>query len=134
MKKIILIILFISFRFSLNAQTVSNDFANTINDVFAGVDLNRVPHHLLTDYALEFVDIRAYNGVNTANNYVHKGNYTSAYNTLLMARTNANVQDLIHPNEFENNWKRARVTYTIALSGLYYKYSRIRENAHPNVA
>ncbi|MFY8186842.1 MAG: hypothetical protein ACOVLC_02670, partial [Flavobacterium sp.] len=48
------------------------------------------------------------------------------------ARTNANVQDLIHPNEFENNWKRARTPYTIALSGLYYKYSRIRENAYPD--
>lgn len=45
MKKIILLILFISFafRFSLNAQTVSNDFAKTMNDVFAEVDLNRVP-------------------------------------------------------------------------------------------
>lgn len=41
---------------ALQAQTVSNDFKNTINDVFAGVDLNRVPHHLLTDYAMEFVD------------------------------------------------------------------------------
>ncbi len=39
--------------FSLNAQTVSHDFKNTINGVFAGVDLNRVPHHLLTDYAME---------------------------------------------------------------------------------
>lgn len=132
MKNIFLLILFIAFRFSLHAQTVSNDFANTMKDVFAGVDLNLVPHHLLTDYALEFVDIKSYNGVNTANNYVHKGIYTSAYNTLLMARTNANVQGLIHPNEFENNWKRARVPYTIALSGLYYKYSRIRENAYPD--
>jgi hypothetical protein len=124
--------IFLIFNSHLIAQTVSNNFANTMNDVFAGIDLNRVPHHLLTDYALEFVDIRSYNGVNTANNYVHKGIYTSAYNTLLMARTNANVQGLIHPNEFENNWNRARVPYTIALSGLYYKYSRIRENAYPD--
>jgi hypothetical protein len=126
------LIAFISFITRLNAQTVSDNFANTMNDVFAGVDLNRVPHHLLTDYAMEFVDIRSYNGVNTANNYVHKGIYTSAYNTLLMARTKTNVADLIHPNQFESNWKAARIPYTIALSGLYYKYSRIRENAHPN--
>ena len=43
-----------------NAQTVSTDYANTVNSIFAGVDLNRVPHHLLTDYAMEFVDVAAY--------------------------------------------------------------------------
>jgi hypothetical protein len=127
-----LLLTLISFGSHLNAQTVSNNFANTINDVFEGVDLNRVPYHLLTDYAMEFVDIRSYNGVNTANNYVHKGIYTSAYNTLLMARTKTIVPELVHPNQFETNWKTARAPYTIALSGLYYKYSRIRENANPN--
>ncbi|GLB53180.1 hypothetical protein NBRC110019_22200 [Neptunitalea chrysea] len=98
-----------------------------MNDVFAGVDLNRVPHHLLTDYAMEFVDIRSYNGVNTANNFVHKDIYTSAYNTLLMARTKTNVPDLVNPNLFESNWKAARIPYTIALSGIYYQYSSIQK-------
>ena len=81
---------------------------------------------------MEFVDLRSYNGVNTANNYVHKGIYTSAYNTLLMARTKMNIADLVHPDQFESNWNVSREPYTIALSGLYYKYSRIREDAHPN--
>ncbi len=122
----------LSLSLGLNAQTVSHDFKNTINGVFAGVDLNRVPHHLLTDYAMEFVDIRSYNGVVNDTNYVHKGIYTSGYNTLLMARTQTNVADLVHPDQFHNNWKAARAPYTIALSGLYFKYSRIREDAHPN--
>lgn len=123
---------FLGLTFNLNAQTVSHDFKNTINDVFAGVDLTKVPHHLLTDYAMEFVDIRSYNGVATDTNYVHKGIYTSCYNTLLMARTQTNVTDLVHPDQFENNWKAARAPYTIALSGLYYKYARLREDAYPN--
>lgn len=117
---------------TLQAQTVSNDFKNTINDAFAGVDLNRVPHHLLTDYAMEFVDLKSYDGILTDNNYVHKGVYTAGYNTLLMARTQANVDGLIHPGQFHTNWETARQPYTIALSGFYYKYSRLRENAHPN--
>lgn len=123
---------FLGLTFNLKAQTVSHDFKNTINDVFAGVDLTKVPHHLLTDYAMEFVDIRSYNGVATDTNYVHKGIYTSGYNTLLMARTQTNVTDLVHPDQFENNWKAARAPYTIALSGLYYKYARLREDAYPN--
>jgi hypothetical protein len=118
--------------FSLNAQNVSQEFKNTINDAFSGVDLTKVPHHLLLDYAMEFVDIRSYTGVANDTNYVHKGIYTSAYNTLLMARTQTNVTDLIHPDLFENNWNAHRKPYTIALSGLYYKYSRLRENAYPS--
>lgn len=117
---------------TLQAQTVSNDFKNTINNSFAGLDLNRVPHHLLTDYAIEFVNLESYNGVLTENNYVHKGIYTAGYNTLLMARTRSNVDGLIHPDQFHSNWEAARQPYTIVLSGFYYKYSRIRENAHPN--
>ncbi|WP_299126758.1 hypothetical protein [uncultured Winogradskyella sp.] len=114
------------------AQTVSHDYKNTINDVFAGVDLTKVPHHLLLDYAMEFVDIRSYNGVASDTNYVHKGIYTSGYNTLLMARTQTNVTDLIDPNVFEANWQAERLPYTIAISGLYYKYSRLREDAYPD--
>lgn len=95
----------LSLSFGLNAQTVSNDFKNTINDVFAGVDLTKVPHHLLLDYAMEFVDIRSYNGVATDTNYVHKGIYTAGYNTLLMARTQTSVRDLVHPNQFNANWE-----------------------------
>lgn len=116
----------------LNAQTVSHDFKNTINDVFAGVDLTKVPHHLLLDYAMEFVDIRSYNGVANDTNYVHKGIYTSGYNTLLMARTQTNVADLVDPDQLEIDWQKERKPYTIALSGLYYKYSRLRENAYPD--
>jgi len=128
----IFIFVTLSLCITLQAQTVSNEFKNTINNAFAGLDLNRVPHHLLTDYAMEFVNLESYNGVLTDNNYVHKGIYTAGYNTLLMARTRPNVNGLVHPDQFHANWEATRQPYTIALSGFYYKYSRIRENAHPN--
>ncbi|MGJ8551190.1 hypothetical protein [Winogradskyella wichelsiae] len=124
---------FAAFCLPLNAQTVSDDFKNTMNSVFAGMDLNKVPHHLLLDYALEFVDIRSYKGVATDTNYVHKGIYTAGYNTLLMARTKTTVPDLVHPDIFESNWKAARTPYTIALSGFYYKYARLRQDSNPEL-
>lgn len=117
----------------IQSQTVSNDYKNTINQVFSGVDLNKVPHHLLSDYAMEFVDLSAYNGTNTANNFVHKGIFASGYKTLLMARTQTNVPDLVNPNSFYNKWDKARKPYTIALSGLYYKYSSLRADANPDL-
>ncbi len=117
--------------FLSDAQTVSTDYANTVNSIFSGLDLNRVPHHLLTDYAMEFVDLKGYNGVATDSNFVQKGTYTAIYNTLLMSRTNTDVTSLVHPNTYEDNWQDAREAYTISLSGLYYKYSRLRESVNP---
>jgi hypothetical protein len=72
---------------ALKAQNISTEFADKINSVFEGVDLNRVPHHLLTDYAMEFVDLAAYNGVLRDTTYIQKGTFTAAYNTLLMSPT-----------------------------------------------
>ena len=126
------LLLLLAMGLNLKAQNVRTEYADKINEVFAGVDLSRVPHHLLTDYAMEFVDLKAYNGVENDSNYVSKGIYRSAYNTLLMARTQTNVADLIRPNQFYNNWQDKREAYTIALSGLYYKYSSFREDAHPD--
>ena len=50
----------ICFCIDLNAQTVSHNFKNKMNDVFAGIDLNKVPHDLLLDYAMEFLDVEAF--------------------------------------------------------------------------
>jgi hypothetical protein len=115
----------------LKAQNVSTEFADKINSVFEGIDLNRVPHHLLTDYAMEFVDLAAYDGVLRDTTYIQKGTYSAAYNTLLMSRTKRDVPDLVSPDAFYYAWQSARAPYTIALSGLYYEYSRFRESAHP---
>jgi hypothetical protein len=48
--------LILLFCISLNAmaqQNVSTDYANQINAVFSGINLNAVPHGLLKDYAME---------------------------------------------------------------------------------
>lgn len=126
----ILLCLLLLFTTLGQAQTVSHEFKNTINDVFAGMDLTKVPHHLLTDYAMEYIDLRSYNGVATDTNYVHKGVLTAGYNTLLMARTQTSVPGLVHPDQFHADWKVERQPYTIAVSGLYFKYSRLRESAY----
>ena len=114
------------------AQTVNTEWATKINQTFAGIDKNKVPHSLLRDYAMEFTNLAAYNGVLTDTSYVSKGTLTSIYNTLLMARVKTNVTGLVSPNSFKQNWKNLRQKNTIVLSGLYYKYSQFKANAHPN--
>lgn len=75
----------------IHSQTVSTDYATQINSVFANVDKSKVPHKLLVDYAMEFAELSAYNGVLTPENIVNRGHYTNIYNTLLMARVQTNV-------------------------------------------
>ena len=57
---------------------------------------------------------------------------TGIYNTLLMARVNANVTGLVNPTIFKNNWDNLRQTNKIVLSGLYYKYNEFKPNAPNN--
>ncbi len=114
------------------AQTVNTEWATKINQTFAGIDKNKVPHSLLRDYAMEFTDLAAYNGMLTDTSYVSKGTLTSIYNTLLMARVKTNVTGLVSPSLFKQNWNNLRQKNAIVLSGLYYKYSQFKSNAYPN--
>lgn len=52
----------------LTAQNqVDTQWANDVNTVFANLDKNKVPHRVLLDYAMEFIDVPTYNGVVTTN-------------------------------------------------------------------
>ena len=74
--------------FIVHAQSqTSTEYATHINAVFANLDISKVPHKLLVDYAMEFAELSAFNGVSLSNsNMLHRGSYTEVYNTLLMAR------------------------------------------------
>jgi hypothetical protein len=58
----VLLILCLCFGFNVKAQTINTEWATKINQTFAGIDKNRVPHSLLRDYAMEFIDLSIYNG------------------------------------------------------------------------
>jgi hypothetical protein len=116
----------------MGAQTVNTDYATQINSTFANLDKSKVPNKLLIDYAMEFEELSGFSGTMTADNILHRGNYTGIYNTLLMARVQAGVPGLVNPTTFRSNWESLRAPDKIVLSGLYYKYSQFKPNASPN--
>jgi hypothetical protein len=116
----------------VTAQTISTDYATQINSTFANLNKTRIPHKLLVDYAMEFEELSNFNGVLTSKNITNKGTYTGIYNTLLMARVNANVTGLVNPTIFKTNWDNLRQANKIVLSGLYYKYNEFKPNAPNN--
>jgi hypothetical protein len=125
-KSIFISALFI-FSVSLTAQTVNTNYQTQINTAFAGVDMSKIPHKLLVDYAMEFTELSAYNGTLTSDNLTHRGHYTDIYNTLLMARVQTGVTGLISPTTFRTNWDNLRQPNKIVLSGLYYKYNKFKD-------
>lgn len=129
MKSFRILILLLSISFTTFGQSVSNDYANQINAAFAGINLNTVPHGLLKDYAMEFAELNDYDGNLTKENILQRGSYVAVYNTLLMARTKTNVPDLVNPEHFEAQWEKYRHPHHTAISGVFYKYSQLRNNA-----
>ncbi|AFM03425.1 hypothetical protein Fleli_0976 [Bernardetia litoralis DSM 6794] len=126
MKLIHSFILLLLLPFYTMAQSnVSTDYANQINTAFAGINLNAVPHGLLKDYAMEFVELNDYDGQLTKENILQRGSYVAVYNTLLMSRTRTDVPDLVKPEQFEAQWEKYRFPHHTAISGVFYKYSQL---------
>lgn len=83
--------------------TINTEYAIKVNEIFANLDKTKIPHKLLVDYAMEFEEISAFNGIITNTNLSQVGTYTGIYNTLLMSRVQTNVSGLISPNLFKSN-------------------------------
>ena len=66
MKKNILLFCCLCFTLSMLAQpSINNNWTETVNQTFEGLDKERIPTGILLDYAMEFADVAAYNGVLT---------------------------------------------------------------------
>ncbi|TXD81046.1 hypothetical protein ESY86_19485 [Subsaximicrobium wynnwilliamsii] len=57
--KVVLIVLFFN-SITLDAQQANTDFANQMNTIFQNLDKNRLPHGILTDFGLDYVDLLSY--------------------------------------------------------------------------
>jgi hypothetical protein len=120
------------FALHVKGQTVNTEWATKINQTFANIDKDRIPHSLLRDYDMEFTDLSNYNGTLSDTNYVSRGSLKSIYNTLVMARVKPTVTSLVSPSVFRQNWNNLRQENTLVISGLYYKYSQLKSNAYPS--
>ena len=75
----------------------NNEFTDRMNYVFSYLEKNRVPNGLLLDYAMEFADLKSYNGVLTDSNKVNAGLFKDIYTTLLFSGIHTNAGTFYHP-------------------------------------
>ncbi|WP_405370032.1 hypothetical protein [Nonlabens sp. Asnod2-A12] len=82
MKKIITFLLL--FPSLLFAQLhVDDTWSNEVNPIFNNLDKTKITSGILIDYAMEFTDLSAYNGVVTDTNYVDVTTVGNIYKTYL---------------------------------------------------
>lgn len=113
-------------------QEVNTSFGTQMETTFENLDMDRVPHGLLRDFAMEFTALDAFNGTVSDSSYVHPGTLKQIYKTLLFSRVNTNSPGFVQYDDFQDNWQGAREKGMITLSGLFFRYSKFLDDAHPD--
>ncbi|MBL87758.1 MAG: hypothetical protein CMO82_14030 [Winogradskyella sp.] len=111
------------------SQSANTDFANQMNSIFQHLDKNRVPHGILTDFGLDYVDLSSYSGSLSTNNYTSRATVHESFYDLISSRIRQVNTGFIQPQEFEKRWHNHRTERVITLGGLYFKYAKFKDNA-----
>ena len=118
------------FNFSHAQTDINSSFSNRMNYIFQQLEKNRVPNGLLLDYAMEFTNLSNFNGsALTDSNKVMTSEFWEIYNTLYLSRIHSNGFTIQNPALFDSLWFSQRGYGKIVLSGLFYNYSRLRDDA-----
>ena len=111
------------------SQTANTDFANQMNSIFQQLDKNRVPHGILTDFGLDYVDFNSYDGSLSTTNYTSRATVHEAYYDLISSRIRQVNTGFIQPQDFEKRWHNHRTENIITIGGLYFKYAKFKDDA-----
>jgi len=99
------ITLFFAFTIIVNAQThINSDWKNQITPIFKGLKKENVPHEILLDYAMEFTNVPAYNGVLTDSTFIDVNIMGNIYKTLFMGKVTPKKQYFPRIEEVAFNW------------------------------
>lgn len=130
-KKSIFFILLL-WGFAMQAQqNINQDYSNKINQAFSGLDRNRVPYGLLLDFAMDFTNVKAFNGQLSDSTNLDRMTYTNLYHTMLLSRVRNVTTGFLLPQLFASTWEEhRRIFHTMCMdfSALFYQYPLILAN------
>lgn len=120
----------LQFNVLLAQKEVDTTFNTRMNYVFGRLEKNRVPYGFLRDYAFEFTNLIAFDGVSLVDsNYVTNSILGDIYNTLIASRIHTNATGLISPAVWDSLWFIQRQNGIITLSGAFFNYARFADDA-----
>ncbi len=131
LRKLCLAFLFLCLFKTVNAQIeINTSFSDRINYIFQQLEKNRVPDGVLLDYAMEFTNLSNFDGTAlTDSNKVMSAEFWEIYNTLYLSRIHPNGFTIQNPTIYDSLWFSQREYGKIVLSGLFYNYSRLKDDA-----
>lgn len=128
-QKSLLFILFLVFSVANAQQEISSEYSRQADAMFAPLNKTLVPHGILLDFGMEFTNLKAYNGRLTDSTIVNAMALKDIYNTLFSSRIINTTTGFVNPNSYESNWNRERTAGVISVSGLYFKYAALINDA-----
>ena len=90
-RKIIFLVAGIMIAFNLTAQTPGQDFTNRMNHIFQYVDKSKIATGILSDYGLQILEPKYFNGVPADSNYVDMDAWKMLYSGMFTSKINNNV-------------------------------------------
>lgn len=81
MKKITYL-LFLLPLLTIGQININDQWKNSINPIFQNLDKTKIPSGMLLDYAMEFTDVTAYNGMLTDTTFIDINVMGDIYKTL----------------------------------------------------
>ena len=125
----LLFILFLVYTMANAQQEISRAYDTEASAMFAPLNKTLIPHGILLDFGMEFTNLKAYNGRLTDSTIVDAPTLKNIYNTLFSSRIINTTTGLVNPNSYESNWNRERTAGVISVSGLYFKYASLINDA-----
>lgn len=111
-------------------QEISTAFADQMTTIFGSLETNRTPYGLLFDMALEQAQLPNYKGTILADsNYVDMAELHAIYQTLRSMRFDSSSATFLSVNDIDSLALLQRQPGRILLSGLFFRYGKIREDA-----
>ncbi|MCX2494761.1 T9SS type A sorting domain-containing protein [Pedobacter sp. PF22-3] len=131
----ILISLFSLASLFANAQApeTNTSFSDAMAQVFGQLEINRTPHGLLYDMAFEQVNLSNYNGSFIADStFVDIKEFYAINQTLRSMRFGNSPPTFLKERDIDSLAFPARAPGKILLTGMFYRYAKLREDALNN--
>lgn len=115
-----------------DTMEISSEYSETMKGIFGGLDTSKVPNGLLVDVAMEQTNLDNYNGSSlTDSNYVSSDVFKNIYRTLFTSKVKKSTQFKSY-KQIDSTGLTYRQPGKIILSGLFYKYAKISDDAVQN--
>lgn len=121
-------------NFTLSGTNGYTNFQGSMQSYFSGLDLTQVPHDILFDYGLPFIDTRVFDGTSlTPENLISKyDHWKFGYGAMSMGQVNGNNTFPSHIQVFTNLQNHYTQTKFYPMVVTLAKYSKIKDDAISN--